>query len=531
MEFDCREKEHDVVHPIQIDAEETRRDANREPRGTPMEIEDAPTINTQSRITFLELPEDIKIRILKYAGLLRPCLINFAYEKNRAKHDRGLCHNGNPVRMTRLSWTGKWLSPYHGTCDHPPLPVGVFLASRAAREELGALFFAQNRFCIYLYGRHESNLFNTATEWGLLHLKRLHLNLGGQSRYLKLTGGVHRTTLNIWKEFCDGAVEKMPSLRYFSMKCKVKELVVAIRLMCIIDPFPPLSHCAFHFSDVQDDDIRPVIKRAAWRLTGNLSDKPPFPFMKLPKEVQLMILEHVLIKRSDPFLPAMERNTAMVGLLDRKYQPTTNSPLACCGTCSPLRAQCFCEARQTAFSTSCTCFSSPIPYFLVSRQFYEDCRRLFFSKNHFTFVDEEPDPIMRFLTSIPTSSFMLIRHLSFKFPLTYRMYHRSARSEESIVLSWSVLRRFIREHFDLQRLSLNIVDLGTRTASVSRNKYMRRMLKEFAELQGLRDFRVYLADDPSFEKELERAVMGRTSVGRYRPYNTPSVGGSQYTST
>ncbi|KAL4782181.1 hypothetical protein BJX76DRAFT_298337 [Aspergillus varians] len=524
MELVCRENGDEFLRSMGIYPKEARPDADREPSETPMEIEDVPMIDAQQGITFLDLPEDIKIRILKYAGLLRSCLINFAYERNRLKLDRGMCNNGNPVRMTRLSWTGKWVSPYHGACDHPKLPVGVFLVSHAVRQELGALFFAHNRFSIYLHGRQEYRLFNAATKWGLLHLRHLHLNLGGPGRFLKLGRGVHRTTLKIWTQFCQNARERMPALSHFSMKCKVKELDVASRLMCIMDPFPTLSHCAFHFSELQDDDIQPVIKRAAWRLTDNLNGKPPFPFTKLPNEVQLMILEHLLIKRSDPFLPAAEREAATVGLLDRKIQPTTHSPLACCGNCSPLRAVCFCETRQTAFSTSCTCFSSPLPYFLVSRRFYEDCRRLFFTRNHFTFVEEDPEPIMRFLNPIPTSSFMQIRHLSFKFPLSYRMYHKSARSENAMVLSWRVLRRFIREHFDLPRLSLSIVDLGTRTASVSRNKYMRRMLRTFTELRGLRDFRVYLAGDPSFEKELEHAVMGRTSIGRYRPYNMPSIG-------
>ncbi|KAL4946048.1 hypothetical protein BDV06DRAFT_183478, partial [Aspergillus oleicola] len=427
------------------------------------------------------------------------------------------------------------MSLFHGACDHPALPVGVFLASHAAREQLGTLFFGHNRITVSLIGRQEYKLFSKSMRWGLLHLRHLHILLGGQDRYLKMRSGVHRTVWSIWTEFCERAPERMPALKYFSLKCKVKELEVANRLMCIMDPFPTLAQCAFHFSEHEIDEIQPVIKRAAWRLTGNLGDnenRPPFPFMKLPRELQLMILDHLLTQRYDPYLPAAERDMAMVGFLDRKSRPTTHFPLACCGTCSPVGSTCFCEIRQTAFSTSCSCFSSPLPYFLVSRGLYEDCRRIFFTKNQFTFVDDEPEPIMRFLNSIPTTSFMQIRHLSFKFPLSYRTYHRSSRTENAALLSWSVLRRFIKEHFDLPRLSLTVVDLGTRGSTGFFNKYMRRMLTTFTmDLQDLRDFRVFLKDDPSFEKELERAVLGRnTTVERYRPWvNLPSGGSDPFT--
>ncbi|KAL2802706.1 hypothetical protein BJX63DRAFT_425847 [Aspergillus granulosus] len=388
-------------------------------------------------VTFFDLPEDTKIQILKYAGLLRPCLINFVCEKYRVKTGRGICGYGNPVPMTRVLWTETWV------------PIQVLQTCHKARTELGALFFAQNYFDIYLYGRAEYKLFCAATQW----------DLGPrETRYLKSIGSPHRTTWVMWTQFCHNSKEKMPALRLFSMKCKVKDLDIAIRLIRTMEPFPLLAQCAFHFDTKQNNDIRPVIREAAWRLTGNLDEKPPFPWTKLPKEVQLIILEH--------------RTTAMVAFLDRKLPRRTSSPLNCCGTCSPLRAMCFCEARQTAFSTT------------FSRAFYEDCRR------------EDPEYIMRFLNTIPTSSFMQIRHLSFKFPKSWRRFHGSARTEKIALLSWSVLRRFIREHFDIARLSLSIVDLGTIEPNA-----------EFSELQGLREF------------QLERAVSGRVSVGRYRPYN------------
>ncbi|KAL4806238.1 hypothetical protein BDV18DRAFT_124725 [Aspergillus unguis] len=529
MEFlnDYSDIPGDVSSPMETDAQQVRTD---DETGSDVVLAELggqqPVDSSRKRLTFLDLPEKIKIRILQYAGLLRTCLVDFRNEKFRLQRPaylsvHRLCSTGNRMRLTGPGWTDKWQSPYSETCDHPALPLNVLLASRAARQEVGALFFSHNRFTATLDTRHEFINFVLATKWGLQHIRYLNLNLGQLNyRNFKIGGqGYHRVILRIWTEFCQNSTQKMPSLRHFSMKCKVRDLEAASKLIRTMDPFPTLLHCAFHFGDFQDDDIQPVIKRAAWRLTGNLSDqRSPFRFAELPKEIQIMILEHVLVQRLDPYLPASERATSVVGFLDRKLRPSTHAPHVCCGTCSPSGVRCFCEGSQTAFSTSCICFTSPLPYFLVNRAFYQECRRLFYSKNHFTCVEDEPEPIMRFLISIPTSSFMQIRQLSFKFPLVYRS-HRSSRQEEAGLLSWAVLRRFILEHFDLSRLSLSIVDLGSRGGSSQRNKYLRRMLKEFTNLPGLREFRVYLADDPSFEKELEQAVTGKTTVGRYRPYN------------
>ncbi|OOF92836.1 hypothetical protein ASPCADRAFT_133233 [Aspergillus carbonarius ITEM 5010] len=480
---------------------------------------------SKKRPTLLvDLPENIKKRILEYVGLLRPCLINISFEQVRSKLDRGLCSRPIEQRAPRGGWAASWTSFYEGPCDHPRLPIEVFQSCQAFRRDAGALFFAQNRFSMLLYSKSDFMTFRSSMEWGMQHMRYLHLDLGPRdNRFLKLAPGVHRTILNMWVDFCSLSRTQMPSLRYFSMKCKVRDLEVACRLMCTMDPFPALFHCAFHLGHTQDDDIRPVIKRAAWRLTDNLPNKPPFPFTHLPKEIQLMVLEEILLNRSDPTLQPSDCAPGIITFQDRKRSRIAMfHSLTCCGTCSPIGAMCFCHARQTAFSTSCTCFSSPLPYFLVSREFYENSRRIFFTKNKFAFVDEDPDFMMRFLHYIPTASTLLIQHLSFKFPVCYRSAPRTGpRSEDATMLSWSVLRRFIREHFDLSRLSVKIVDLGLKGAVVysleNRKKYLRKLLLAFTDLEGLRDFRVYLADDHVFEREAETAVLGPIRVERKRP--------------
>jgi len=98
------------------------------------------------------------------------------------------------------------------------------------------------------------------------------------------------------------------------------------------------------------------------------------------------------------------------------------------------------------------------------------------------------------------------------------------KNEETTFLSWSVLRRFIREHFDLSKLSISIIDVGgtdtfSRTRMTSfRNQYLRKLLLSFADLKGLRDFWVFLADDPGFEEEAKAVVLGRKEADKSGVY-------------
>ncbi|RHZ54137.1 uncharacterized protein CDV56_103365 [Aspergillus thermomutatus] len=473
-----------------------------------------------------QLPENVKIRILEYMGLVRPCLIDITAEAHRAKQAADHTCDLRNVWHTRGNWATRAGRP----CDHPRLPTEVLMVSREFREDLGALFWAHNRFSFVLTNVNDWDCFFNAIDWAAEDVRYLHIEMRTwDNRFIK--PGTQRNLLRLWSRFCRYAAQDMVNLRYFSLKCRVKDMPVALKIMSAMDPFPTLAHCAFHFSHVPEEDICPVVKRNALRLTGNLGEGRAFRYFDLPKEVQLIVLEFLLVNQWDPYLAPEGRESGIVTFLDRKALRVNEArPLTCCGTCSPLQAGCFCGARQTAYSTTCSCFSSPVKYFLVSRAFYEDARRIFFAMNRFAFVEEDPDLMMGFMNGIPTSSFMMLRHLVFKFPPMHRHPAKPSHKphEDSAMVSWSVLRRFIREHFELSRLSLTIVDLGTKASSwanaaTSRNKYMRKLLEAFQDLRGLREFRVYLADDRSFELVAERLVLGREATKRPLDFTFPFV--------
>ncbi|PYH64533.1 endonuclease III domain-containing protein [Aspergillus vadensis CBS 113365] len=452
--------------------------------------------------TLFDLPENIRNRIFDFAALRRSCIIDFTLERDRIKRDPPYCHR-TEFRAHRSPWLPL------SRCYHPKLPTQVFLSCHTLRREAGAYFFSHNRFSMFLRGRADYKNFEASLQWGMEHIRYLHVDLGHKdNRTLKLAGGSHQTLLTWWAAFCKLAAIDMPNLRYFSLKCKAYEQEVVVRVMRDMDPFPSLFKCAFYFSNDQDKiySFLPAMKRTARRLTDNL-DVPPFPFMYLPRELQLMVLGHLLICRSDPCMA-----DPVPGLIVLDYRDRLRFK-SCCGTCSPVGGICFCDKTETVFSTGCTCFASPLRYFLVSREFHELARQVFWGRNKFMFVEEDPTYTMGFLSGIPTESTILVQNLTFHFPLCFRATPQTgARSADANLRHWAVLRRFIREHFDLARLTLKIHDQGRATSMYTmdnRKRYLRRLLMAFTDMRGLRGYRVYLRDDRGFERQAVMAVMGR----------------------
>ncbi|GKZ39030.1 hypothetical protein AbraIFM66950_011688 [Aspergillus brasiliensis] len=452
--------------------------------------------------TLLDMPDNVIDRILEFVGLRRSCIIDLCLEQSRMKRDPSQCPKPDK-RVLAAPWFAS------SQCYHPKLPTAVFRSCQTLRRDARVFFFSQNRFSVHIRTRSDFRLFQDSWSWGLEHIRYLHLDLGFRdARSLKMGPGLHQTLMRCWEDFCRMAHSHMRNLRYFSLKCKAREQDVVVRLMRTMHPFPTLFQCAFHFSNSQDKicSFRPVMKRTARRLTNNLRDKPPFPFTRLPRELQMMVLEELLVNRCDPSLTDPTRGVVVLDYRDRLRFKT------CCGTCSPVGGLCFCDTTETAYSTGCTCFSSPLRYFLVNREFCELARRVFWGRNKFLFVEEDPTYTMGFLNGIPTSSTLLMQNLTFHFPLCYRNAPLTgSRSAESTLRYWAVLRRFIREHFDLARLNLTIIDQGRATSMYSmdhRKRYLRRLLLSFSDLRGLRGYRVHLRDDRGFERQAVAAVMG-----------------------
>ncbi|KAL1848259.1 hypothetical protein Plec18167_006257 [Paecilomyces lecythidis] len=472
--------------------------------------------------TFLDLPESIRVRIYEYSGLIRSCPVDMAYEKDRPKN------RNNPACLTdsdRREMVGNWNTTFGArVCDHPPLPLNIFLVSRAVYRDAFSAFYSKNKFRVFLRRRSDLVAFCNLAARGLKHIRSIHVDLQTHDNRTIKAGVAevdsHRACLNLWRSFSTVIVTGIPKLRYFSIKCRVKDSETAGAVVENIEDFPLLAGCSFFFNALPIPSVISVAKTAAEYATAVMkTHSKPFPFLKLPKELQIIVLRHLLTVHWDPFIHSTKACARLVTLQSHncgRAQDTTY--LMCCGTCSKTRSACSCPYGQTALSTTCSCFRSPLPYFLVNREMYEVASDIFYTENRFVFTHENPDQMMRFLHPFSNASLAKIRYLMFKFPPTHRSFGSPApKLESSLQLSWSILFRFIKEHFCMDRLTLVVVDLGTLGSTViraDRNEYLKRYLQVFSALRGVHSFKVYLRDDPDYESTAEKIVMGPDHVSK-----------------
>lgn len=485
---------------------------------TDIDIDDSWMEETEFMIAtpknFLDLPENVRMRIYEYSGLIRSCPVDVATEKFRRK---SLNHSACLRDPNKREVVGNWNTSFGARlCDHPPFPLGIFLVSRAVYRDAFSAFYGQNKFRVRLCRRDDLSTFYGSTRSGLKYIRSLHVDLNSYDNRIIKTAQPRGSVLNLWHRFSGIVVKEMLDLKYFSIKCRVKDEVTAEEIVERIGYFPILSGCAFHLNALPIGDVTAVAKRAALDATTVPEDTvipQPFPFRELPKELQLMILRYLLIVRWDPFIHSFKSCVGYTALQSHKEQRAQDvNSLMCCGTCSVTGALCFCSYGQTAVSSRCSCFTSPLPYFLVNREMYEDASSIFYSNNRFVFIQENPDHMMRFFHPFSNVTLAKIRHLVFKFPPVYRTYGSPLpKFERTLQLSWSMVLRFIKEHLFLERLSLVIVDLGTlgpQSIRSDRNEYLRRLLTLFWTIRGVQTYHVFLIDDAEFECTAEQVVMG-----------------------
>ncbi|KAL1984193.1 hypothetical protein VTN96DRAFT_9414 [Rasamsonia emersonii] len=460
-------------------------------------------------LNFMDLPHHVRVKIYRYAYLVRPCPIDVAKEKQRFKSQNMLCMRNMPDLYQEGEWNTSF---YMQSCEHPPIPVSLFRVSQAVYEDAAMVFFSMNRFQLTLRNLDDLIKFKNATGSWLEYMQSINVTLRCYDGRILKSITRAKSTFNLWEKFCSLVGRHMPALKHFSFDCRVNDVETAQKVVGHLDCFHNLTDCALRFDSIANPELQEIAKKAAVEATVmRPRSSPSFPFLDLPEEIQLMVLEHLLVVRWDPFVQSSEFAAGHLIWVHRKEVKPRS--LYCCGTCSPNLRNCFCSLRQNAFSTNCSCFVSPMPYFLVSRHMYSLARDVFYSRNRFSFVGDDPQVMFRFLHRLPRESLSMIRHITFAFPRAHRYVIRVDRQRyESVQMDWSILIRFITEHFRLQCLSINIVDMGSgapmSNASETWTKFMREVLKGFAPLQGVRRFQAYLAEDREHETDAEKAIMG-----------------------
>ncbi|KAI9041312.1 uncharacterized protein KD926_006888 [Aspergillus affinis] len=124
------------------------------------------------RLTLLDLPENVLIRILEYARLLRYCAVNICEERDRI--DANQTHDWHTSTRELL---GCWRTSVERPKSHRPLPLALLGASRGTRDRIGGIFLKYNRFVAIVHTNADLHTFRAAMAWGLSSLTVLHHDL------------------------------------------------------------------------------------------------------------------------------------------------------------------------------------------------------------------------------------------------------------------------------------------------------------------------------------------------------------------
>lgn len=213
-----------------------------------------------------------------------------------------------------------------------------------------------------------------------------------------------------------------PGQLELSFVCDVysRDTLLATMILDAFRHFPPLKDCHIRLSRTPNPALRNLARDAVLKARGIQSGLTPPPCSSpspsptvsrltgLPRELRLRILEytdlvtplkevmwaksHASYLASRPFCPSPE------GRGDHKWAPEIHHGCQFSG-CSerpyPDKSLgCYCQLTHAAASSTCRCWATPTPLFLVSRTLRQDANLVFFAENRFVVIDSTSLPIL-----------------------------------------------------------------------------------------------------------------------------------------
>ena len=365
-----------------------------------------------SRPTLLSLPINVRVKIYKYCGLIRPCPIDLNFEAIRQQcsaHDlatrRSSCIKVHYCQYQTMRATAGMKTFDSGLppgleCFCPSLPHQLLRVSKAMHWEIETVLYGMNQFKISRHLPGDSLKVLTRLNpriWQLL--SSLHISLS-EIPPLILGFPVQKLeTLNSrsvegaqilqkWAAVCHSILYQIPSQQLkFSLSCNVSDVETARAVVAPITKLQATANTSICLAASPEEREIKEIARGAVSHSTRIQPETPASHTKtlswssLPKELRFDILGRTdLVDHPFPPRPfyTMQRHGFEIEsgtLLARGTE--------CCNNCTPTLATCACPPIRAAYSTSCTCPTVPAALFRVSKQMNYEARMILFSKNRF----------------------------------------------------------------------------------------------------------------------------------------------------
>ncbi|CAI6341299.1 unnamed protein product [Periconia digitata] len=244
------------------------------------------------------------------------------------------------------------------------------------------------------------------------------------NRHDRILGDVSRTDkaiLKQWGKICSRlATHIIPGKVKLFIVCHVRDTVVAERILRPLTQLPLLRDCGICLgstSHPENSQLTSLARHYVRLMTvPNHGTAPsPFPFLRLPTEIQLRImrLSDLVLKR--PI-------TIREGRIETRWQRHYCNGGEVWSDNSFFTPRCFCPVRCAASQKRCdhASYTGIFPYFLLNKAFTAVATDVFYSLNTFVITHSESvehgkthdiEDIYRFLSRLSPRALRKIRHL------------------------------------------------------------------------------------------------------------------------
>ncbi|KAI1135844.1 hypothetical protein F5Y05DRAFT_415841 [Hypoxylon sp. FL0543] len=412
--------------------------------------------STDQRCSFISLPPSIRHLIYSYAGLPLNHFLYLDYENWTSLPPPGRDTTSNILNLLlicRLIYTeaSSLLYSTNTVITHNLEPLLNFTKSSLSsitslKIHLNAS--AATNHCSYRYAYYNLGSLNSLEP--VIHEWETAIN--------RIAPHIEPNKLELWL-ICD---------------CEPGRVDLAKLVLAPLRQLPMLRHCHIRLGCEPNHSLRQLAQDAAEQAIGILPvdstpPRPVFPFLRLPSELRLKILEYTDLvaplnrvvwhpnrgysvtkkcgacRYGPPYCHPNDHEACALGKVTSscKICPHSRKSGGCSRCChyacqfyhceqratrsDQIETGCFCASRHAAYSRLCRCWAPPAALFLVSRSFLKDVQALFFTCNLFTIHNPEfsrvRDPVQgvppqleaypgsAFLNTLPTEALRYLNNL------------------------------------------------------------------------------------------------------------------------
>lgn len=490
--------------------------------------------------SFLDVPLAVRYRIYKYLALVRPCPIELNRPYGYYQHTTDLFDRTQRecLYTRRKSGGDMSLSTGRPDCICPKLPLQLLLVSRAVYQEVFFVFYSLNKFVIRLHdasgfeylhlGQH---ILSTMASL-LIRLNCWPCPRGHEKSFpdgfncwtcntptadadlpLDITSRAGQALLYGWQRFAERlALSISPRQLKLTVICDVTDKTSGVAVLEPLLRFPTIKQCTLRLGRYFDYKLHELAREASLRVQGSYSETlGTFPFQRLPKELRLQILRYTHLGYHNSYsnvdrLLRIEGNRLVKGNSLSLHLKQT-----CCRKCTETLVDCCCVPTRAGYSLNCECRQIPFELSRVCKEMRTDVIEVLLSQNCFDFL-QDPEETISFLSNFPQGTLKFCRRIQLRFSESEiedwdQLYYREK-------LTGLVI--FIRDNFDLERLSITVVieshDLGcfveeTEDARFIYNVYC-DIVQAMTLLHVLEDIQFKLGWFIDLEPLMEQAILG-----------------------